>query len=249
MRRHNTPMYPRFRILVLGVLFLAGRAACAASVFLIGNSLTWDTVPSKLEGDVQWHVDCGKSLPYIHARPEKPCVKTSTLWPKALKEKQYDIVSMQSHYGATLEEDVATISKWVEMQKRAVFVIHTGWSRHATRADEWAATDSGGKMVHSRAHLEALLKKLQAAHPGREFRRTRCMDLLARVADDVAAGTAPFAKVEDVYRDAIHMNVVTGRYLMHNAMRHVLGQSRSTAGFEKLDPKVKSYLDGLLDTL
>ena len=223
--------------------------AAAASVYLIGNSLTWDTVPSKLDGDVQWHVDCGKSLPYIHAHPQKPCVKTSTLWPQALREKQYDIVSMQSHYGATLDEDVATISKWVALQKQAVFVIHTGWARNASRADEWAATKPGAKMEHSRAHLDALLQKLRAAHPDREFRRTRCMDLLARVAADIAAGKTPFEKVEDVYRDAIHMNVVTGRYLMHNAMRHALGQPRSVAGFEKIESRTKAYFDGLLDGL
>ena len=39
------------------------------SYYLIGNSLTWDTVPSKLDGDVQWHVDCGKSLPFIYENP------------------------------------------------------------------------------------------------------------------------------------------------------------------------------------
>ncbi len=33
--------------------------------YLIGNSLTWDTIPGYLDGDVQWHVACGKSLPYI----------------------------------------------------------------------------------------------------------------------------------------------------------------------------------------
>jgi len=241
-------MKPLIRtLLVLSWLF--AHTGTAASFYLIGNSLTWDTVPSKLDDDVQWHVDCGKSLPYIHAHPEKPCVKTSTLWPKALKEKQYDFVSMQSHYGATLDEDVATISKWVAMQQRAVFVIHTGWARHASRAEEWAATKPGEKMQHSRAHLDALLKKLKAAHPDREFRRTRCMDLLARAANDAAAGKAPFAKVEDLYRDAIHMNVVTGRYLMHNAMRHALGQPRSGVGFEKIHPQVKAYFDGLLDTL
>lgn len=233
---------------MVSALFVGIRAG-AASFFLIGNSLTWDTVPSKLDGDVQWHVDCGKSLPYIHAHPEKPCVKSSTLWPKALAEKQYDLVSLQSHYGAALTEDAATILKWVAMQPRAVFVIHTGWARHESRADEWGKEAPGEKMEHSRAYLDALLKKLRAAHPDREFRRTRCMDLLAKVADDIAAGKAPFEKIEDVYRDAIHMNVVTGRYLMHNAMRHALGQPRSAAGFEKLDPKLKAYFDGLLDAL
>lgn len=43
------------------------------------------------------------------------------------------------------------------------------------------------------------------------------------------------------------MNVKTGRYLMHNAMRHALGQPRSDKGWEKLDPKVKAYLDAVLD--
>ena len=40
-----------------------------------------------------------------------------------------------------------------------------------------------------------------------------------------------------------------GRYLMHNAMRHALGQPRSDKGFEKIDPKLKKYLNGVLDTL
>ena len=45
------------------------------------------------------------------------------------------------------------------------------------------------------------------------------------------------------------MNVITGRYLMHNAMRHALGQPRSVAGFETILSPVKVYLDGILDTL
>ena len=45
------------------------------------------------------------------------------------------------------------------------------------------------------------------------------------------------------------MNTVTGRYLMHNAMRHALGQSRSAEGFQKLDSKLKAYFDSILDQL
>ena len=44
-------------------------AAPASSYFLIGNSLTWDTVSSRLDGDVQWHVECGVSLPHIFKAP------------------------------------------------------------------------------------------------------------------------------------------------------------------------------------
>jgi hypothetical protein len=42
------------------------------SCFLIGNSLSWETVPSKLGWDTQWHVDCGKSLPLIFENSRKP---------------------------------------------------------------------------------------------------------------------------------------------------------------------------------
>ena len=227
----------------------ASETGKAKSVYLIGNSLTWDTVPSRLDGDVQWHVDCGKSLPFMFANPEMPCVKTSTLWPQALREKQYDIVSFQTHYGATLKEDVETISKWIQLQPMAVFVIHTGWAHHEKRAAEYASTAISGKMQHSPAYVGALLSELKKAYPDREFRQTRAIDLLDHIATDIKAGRAPLTDVVDLHRDKIHMKLDSGRYLMHNAMRGALGQPRSNRGFEKLDPKLKTYLDSVLDWL
>jgi hypothetical protein len=227
----------------------AAAEPAAKSVFLIGNSLTWDTVPSRLSGDVQWHVDCGVPLPYIHAHPEKPCVKDSTLWPKALADKQYDFVSVQPHYGATLAQDADTISAWVEMQPKAVFVIHSGWARHAARADEFASYVSPDQMTHGPVYLRALVAELRRRHPGREFRQTLVQNLLAQIADDIASGQAPFKKIEELYRDDIHLTLGAGRYLAHNAMRQALGQSRSAAGFDGLASPVKDYLDGVLALL
>lgn len=219
------------------------------SFYLIGNSLTQDTVPSRLDGDVQWHVDCGKSLPFIYENPAKPCVKNSTIWPEALKSKRYDFVSVQVHYGSTLDEDAAVISTFVAMQPKAVFVIHSGWARSASRESEYAGKAADGKMEHSPAYIEALIAKLRKAHPDRSFRQTRAQDLLDAAARDIRDGKSPFRRIEDLYRDDIHMNVVTGRYLMHNAMRHALGQPRSVAGFEEIPTPVKDYLDRLLDAL
>ena len=237
----------------LGTSEASTQAAEAAkdsrSCYLIGNSLTWDTVPAWMDCDVQWHVDCGKSLPFMYENPEEPCVKTSTLWPKALAEKQYDVVSMQSHYGATLEEDVATISKWVDMQPKAEFVIHTGWAHHEKRGAEYASEDISQKMAHSPKYIAALLDRLRKKYPGREFRQTHAIDLLAKIAADVEAGKAPFKSVADLHRDKIHVKIDTGRYLMHNCMRYALGQPRSAKHFDKLDPKIKAYLDGVLATL
>ncbi len=219
------------------------------SFFLIGNSLTWDTVPSKLDGDTQWHVDCGKSLPYMVANPDEPCVKSSTLWPGALEQKKYDVLAIQLHYGSTLEEDVSAIAKLIELQPEARVVIHTGWARSASRAEEWASVQRSpsASMSHSPVWFGALLTSLSKKCPDRTFERTRAMDLLQQVERDITAGQAPIEDVADLYRDKIHMDLNTGRYLMHNAMRHALGQPRSSHGFEKLTPEMKTWLDSVLD--
>jgi hypothetical protein len=217
--------------------------------FLIGNSLTWDTVPERLDGTVQWHVDCGVSLPQISAKPDAPCVKSSTLWPKALKETQYDAVTVQPHYGSTLAQDVEAISNWMKLQPKAVFVVHSGWAFSAQRAAEFASLATPDQMTHSPTYFRALVAELRRLHPGREIRQTLAQNLLAAIAEDIDAGRAPFKTVAELYRDPIHMTHDDGKYLMHNAMRRALGQPSSAVGFEKLKPEVKRYLDGVLAQL
>ncbi len=168
---------------------------------------------------------------------------------RALKAKQYDLVSVQVHYGSTVAEDVAVLSEFVRMQPKAVFVIHSGWARAASRAEEYSAKSADGKMQHSPAYLDAVLAKLRELHPGRIFRQTRAQDLLARVADDIAAKKAPFSPARGPLPRRHPPERRHGRYLMHNAMRHALGQPRSVAGFETIPSPVKTYLDAVLDTL
>jgi hypothetical protein len=226
-----------------------GNATKPKSYFLIGNSLTWDTSPALLVGDVQWHVDCGVNLQHIYAHPEKPCVKTSTLWPKALAEKQYDFVSVQPHYGSTVAQDVETISAWMKLQPKAVFVIHSGWAFHAKREAEFDAYAAPVQMEHSPAYFRKLIAELKALHPGREIRQTLAQNLLATIDSDIVNSNAPIEAVKELYRDDIHLTHDAGKYLMHNAMRRALGQAPSTKGFEKVAPKMKAYLDGVLKYL
>ncbi len=216
------------------------------SYYLIGNSLTWDTIPPWLDGDVQWHVDCGKPLTYIYEHSEKPCVKTSTLWNKALKEKQYDFVSVQPHYGSTLKTDVATISKWMKMQPKAIFIIHSGWARQKTRAEEYLSRETSGKMVHAPGYYTNLIKELKKTFPKRKFRQTHAIDLLDQIAEDIENKKAPFKDIAELHRDAIHMKTETGRYLMHNAMRIALGQPISDKHFDKTTEEHKAYFNKLL---
>ena len=219
---------------------------CPKKNYLIGNSLTWDTVPSLLADDTQWHVDCGVPLHRIHAKPDKPCVKTSTIWPNALAQKQYDQISIQPHYGATFSQDLETISIWVELQPKATVIIHTGWAFHAERQQEYE-NHCGDKMQHTQQYFDDLLQALRKRFPSREFKRTFAMDLLQQAHQDILDGKSPVKDVAELYRDKIHMTHDGGRYLMHNAMRFALGQPRSTEGFEKTPPNLRKYLDSLLD--
>lgn len=236
-------------LLGLGVASASADDRQPVRTYLIGNSLTWDTVPSALSGPVQWHVDCGVSLPVIRSKTEPPCVASSTVWPTALAGNKYDIVSVQPHYGSTLSQDVEVISGWMEQQPQAVFVIHSGWAWHAQRAREFASFTVPDVMTHCPIYVRALIAELRKKHPGREIRQTLAQNLLAVVAEDIDAGRAPFKNVSELYRDDIHMTHEAGKYLMHNAMRLALGQAPSAKGFEKLSADVKSYLDGVLAPL
>jgi len=220
-------------------------AAKDLRVYLIGNSLTWDTLPSKLSGKVAWHVDCGKPLTYIFEHPAKPCVGSSSVWTNALHKRTFDIISFQPHYRSTLEENIKVISTWCELQPDAEVVLHSGWARAVDRAREWESERGSGTVIHNRAWFQTLVKRLEEKFPDREFRQSHAQDLLAMVESDIQAGTAPFDEMPDLYRDAIHMNNA-GRYLMHNAMRHALGQARSGAGL-KFEAAHKTYLDSVLD--
>ncbi len=216
-------------------------------IYLIGNSLTWDTVPSILGGVVHWHVDCGKSLKFIFEHPEKPCVASSKLWPTALKSEKYDLISVQPHYGTTVEEDLAVISKWIELQPQATFIIHTGWAKSASLVDEFADDDSEGKLTHGPAYFDELLAQLREKHPRTKFRTTHAMRLLVELKKEIDAGNTPLISIEEIYRDAIHMTTTSGRYMMHNAMRETFGQPRSSQSFSGIPEKVQVMLDHLLD--
>ena len=166
--------------------------ATEKSYYLIGNSLTWDTVPQLLDGDTQWHVDCGKPLHALQSKPNEPCVKSSTIWPKALTDKQYDVISFQPHYGATLKRFSRHLTLGPHAEKGRICHSHTGWAFHEKRAAEYEMQCIGsGKMLHSRAYFEALLTALRQKFPSRKFSRTYAMDLLQLVADDVESGNAP----------------------------------------------------------
>ena len=225
---------------------LAKAPTTKQKIFLIGNSLTWDTVPALLSGDVAWHVDCGKSLQFIYDHPSKPCVPTSKLWPDALRNVQYDFLCVQPHFGTTLNQDVEVIDKWLELQPRAVLVLHTGWARHAEVEKEFhvppGSIGVATNMVHAPEYYQALERALIARHPKLEVRSTKVMQAIDSIGHDIERKSAPLGSLAELYRDEIHLTVQGGRYLAHNMLRRALGQPLSSQGFQ-LEPDLQNYLD------
>ncbi len=217
-------------------------------IYLIGNSLTWDTLPGLLDGTVMWHVDCGKNLQYIHNHPSKPCVRTSTPWNQALASNQFDVLCVQPHFGTTLKQDAEIISKWLKMQKSPRLVIHTGWNRHKdlNRVYHADAPEQSEAMVHAPGYFSRLESKLREQHPELEITSTHAIDVLESINSDIESKTAPIEKLSDLYRDDIHVTTQAGRYLMHNLMRIAIGQKISEQGFQ-VDQPLRSYLRGKID--
>ena len=216
------------------------------SCFLIGNSLTWDTVPSLMGEGVAWHVDCGKSLPYIFENPNNPCVKSSTLWTEALKSTRYDILCVQPHFGSTLDQDVQVIAKWLALQPDADLVIHTGWGRHAQFVVDYQSNHDDGRMIHTTDYFARLVKALSRRFPDRNITTTGAIEVLYQISRDIEAKQAPFEEFADIYRDDIHLQQKSGRYLVHNLMRVALGLPRSDQGFQ-IEPGHKEYFDAKID--
>jgi hypothetical protein len=220
--------------------------ACAAvntsaqSVFTIGNSLTWDALPAALDGDVSWHVDCNKNLPFIFSGTEGFCLANSTPWPNAFKSTSFDVVTVQPFTGSSLEEDVKIISTWMQEQPEAAFVIHSGWASIPSLVTTYEMPNVDNRMLHSRAYFRDLLEAVASNHPEREIGYTHALDLIYSVAKDIEVGIAPLDSPEQLFRDATHLEQNSGRYLVHNAMRYALGQPFSDEGFN-IDPHLAQY--------
>ena len=208
-----------FVLAALCLLLTTPASATANNPYLIGNSLTWDTKPNEISG-AQWHIACNQNLQYIFDNPTNSCLASSTLLDSALVDNTYDYVSVQPFYGTTLAQDAAIIAAWMDLQPGAIFVLHTGWSGHATHAVTYLDTDISVAKP-SDAYFDALEAELEILRPGRDVRRTRAAEVLYNISQDI--GSSPFSSFSDLYRDDIHMNA-DGKYLVNNLMRLALDQ-------------------------
>lgn len=236
------------KLIFFAFLFLVCLTGTAAAqtperIYMIGNSLTWDTFPHELYRHVEYHIDCSRNLQYIFDNPDAPCFDISRVWTDALVNDTYDTVVVQPFTGTTFAQDVAVISYWMELQPAAQFIIHTGWAEHHLFEQMYHTTTLLGDMIYSPAYFDALAADLLALHPERPILINDAQRLLDGIFHDIQAETAPFTSFSDLYRDHIHMSEPNGRYLMHNLMRLTLQQKMRYPDFPTITPQDKAYLD------
>ena len=227
--------------LFLLVFLLFPNPAFADDIFLVGNSLTWDTVPAWLDGNVQWDIYCNRNLDYIYKNAGNSCVGTATDWDDALYNNQYDWVVVQPFTGTTLQQDADIIDEWMSLQPDAQFVIHPGWASHTNYASVYNAGNPDNMMRANPAYIGDLIAELESRNSGRSLVHTGSHEILWSIYQDIEAGVGPFDSLSDLYRDNVHMTYNYGQYMMNNAMRHTLGQSLNQN--QNLDPTITYYLD------
>lgn len=210
-----------------------------ADIFLVGNSLTWDSRPMLLDEPSDFHIRSGRNLKHIYENPFDLSPTEAVSWQDALTTNEYDVIVIQPHFGTTLEEDVEVISAFMDLQPDAEIVIHTGWARHEDFVAAYETTDHGGMMTHSPSYFDDLQASLQSEYADRTISRTRHIDVLYEISQDIDAGVAPFQNFSELFRDTIHATIFEGRYLAHNLLRDALGMPLSRVGFETQSGELK----------
>lgn len=243
MTKHSIAIIACFSLIQL----ILNPAAFAGTVFTIGNSLTWDAGPTNVD-DAQWHIFCNKNLRFIADNPADHCIPTSRRWTDALANQQFDYVSVQPFIGTTLQDDLSVISQWMSMQPNAQFVLHTGWGGRTAHGTVWNSTPNDLTTFSTTAAYFDALESALEQQTGRDVYRTGAGDLLASIAQDIAAGSSPYTSLSQLYRDDIHMSYGEGRYLMNNVMRLALNQELTLTTGPEISPQL-AYLNQKLVAL
>ncbi len=232
-------------IVGLSWFFFLFASSPAESIFAIGNSLTWDTRPSLLDGDVQWHVTCNRNLAYIFSHPRDVCIESSTSWDVAVQNKDYDYIVMQPFSGTTLTKDAEVVSVMMNREPNATFVVHTAWPSIDNLQQVYTSEFHNDLMRPSAVYFANLVAEIRENHPGRRIESDHVVDVLYSIAVDIDHHNAPFDSIRDLYRDSAHLSEDYGRYVAHNGLRLAIDQPLSSIGFD-ISPAIKQYLDSKL---
>ncbi len=220
----------------MALLWAAGPAEAFTS-YHVGNSLTWDSRPQwmddfavqKVVGDhtVGYHVECGKSLPYIWDHPDSSCVAPVPqfgLYAEALPAHEWDALTLQPFNGggATLAVDTARILDFLNLARTnpangdtAVYLLGA-WPAKTGFSDTWLAEvpDADNTPAQrARQYYDHLLNRVRASTDAEVYlipSGAVLFELDARMKRGEVPG---FDSVADLYRDNLHLTTDVGRFV------------------------------------
>jgi hypothetical protein len=238
----------RWQLLVVtGICWTLSIAVSSADwIYALGNSLTQDTLPRQLDGNVQNGIYCNQNLQQIFDDPNGFCGSTSIAWDQAFAARQFDWVIVQPFNGTFLAQDTALLTHWMNLQPNAQFVIHTGWAWHSLHESEYHGVFGDDAFHHNNAYFSALVDNVEAT-TGRAVLSTRAIDVLDLIYHDIEQVNAPYTQFSELFRDWTHASYEDGRFLFHNLLRRTLGQPYSSANWPNLPTARQQYLLGAID--
>lgn len=248
-----------------GLCIASGWVAAESPVFRsyhIGNSLTWDSRPDFQEAlaiaagiatEVGFHINCGRSLPYIQANPDQSCVvpPPSGLYAEALPSRRWDAVTLQLHMTfpkPTLGEDLAALRFFVELAQEnpenasTQFFLYTGWPGRDHFVEWWdepGEFDLETETAISRAYYDAAFATY-ADEFGESLRLIPVGEVLYHLKERIENGQVPdvFNFRSQLYRDAVHMTRDYGRHVAAVTAFSVLHRIDPRS---LLDPEIRNH--------
>lgn len=213
------------------LLCMTGRAS---TLYMIGNSLTWDSRPEKTAAtanfsgfpmDVGYHIRCASTLSSIVDDPNTVCIDPTETgrFPTALPTFAWDSVSLQHHAreGATLNTDSSAIRTLVELAQTnasnadTTFFIYQPWPK-STQWNSWldsVSQDPDTRALPRREYSYLLFQTVQEQIPTANFAILPVGDVMFQLDQEMAAGMIPgYSSIQEVYRNSVHLNGV-GRFV------------------------------------
>lgn len=207
------------------------------SLYSVGNSHTWDFRPA---GDFRsiaeamdihlsngWHINCGKNLQTIWARPGETCVALTEYgkYRHAIAEHAWDAITLQTFTGGTGKAEKKALEDFLEFIRGSInrdceVFLYCTWPKN-TEAPLGAFnyTEAWLSDFHENDTLrvlsEAYFGYLEAAfkNPARHLELIPVGRVLYHFDQQARSGKVPgFSGAGQLYRDAWHLNNV-GRYI------------------------------------
>lgn len=209
---------------------LSASPCLAQSIYVIGNSLTNDSLPigtaALMRNAVDdpdgvkngMHILAGSTIVEIWEQPESVTLTNEEFgrFSEALPAHEWDHVMMQPHYtGVTrLEDDMAAMTGLMELTESnpanadTIFYVNGYWAQN----NSWSQWDDPvvdsplQKTRHSRDYYALLVEKLAEERPGR-VRLMPTGEVFWEIRDRIATGElTELNHMSQLYRDLIHAN-------------------------------------------